>query len=771
MVKIQAGIGMLLTYTVTISAVNTSRWLDKDTNSASIEVTDTMAYDSVKWSENLDAVTVVAKKPLVKSELDKMTYDVESDPEAQANSVLEMLRKVPMVTVDGQDNIMVNNSSSFKVYVNGKPNNMMSNNPSEVLKNMPANSVKKIEIITNPGPKYDAEGVGGIINIITTGKGMEGYSLTVGTNYNTYGRIGTNLFGTVQSGKLTVSGRYSYTHSDAKRYWGGNRREVTGNIDATSANVESNSTSNGWYNYHSGSFEASYEIDSLRLVSASLGIWAGGGHTPDEKQVVATSPLDGSPLYHYSNFDRSRNSWSSIDGGIDYQRSFPVKDRLLTLSYKINSNPSSNDDEYVYQDMDGVATWQDYLRLLKDQRHEQDGNSLEQTFQIDYTTPFAKIHTLEAGLKYVMRDNHSNDDRYIREALSTADYVYDETNSSHYKHTNDIFAGYLGYGVKWKLLSGRLGLRYEHTLQDVKYRLGRGEDFRKNFDDLVPSASFGVRVSDYVNFSLAYNMRIYRPGIWYLNPYIDDSNPTSISQGNSDLVSEKKHQITLGFNLNTSKLSLNMKAATAFVNNSIEGVTSLVDDRTIEGLSHPTGKQVIYTTYENIGKVKASALSAYVSWNIFSKTRVYSNLYGLYSDYSNGQTMRNHGWFGYTFTGIEQTLPKDWFISVDYFGRTKSVSLQGKGSSYSDYGITVKKSFLNKRLNVSVYAGSLFNKYTRQDDLTESTNFRQSSWSKTCSRRFYFSVTYRFGSLKASVKKAERGIENDDVKSGGGSKE
>lgn len=771
MVKIQAGIGMLLTYTATISAVNTSRWIDKDTNSASIEVTDTMAYDSVKWSENLDAVTVVAKKPLVKSELDKMTYDVESDPEAQANSVLEMLRKVPMVTVDGQDNIMVNNSSSFKVYVNGKPNNMMSNNPSEVLKNMPANSVKKIEIITNPGPKYDAEGVGGIINIITTGKGMEGYSLTVGTNYNTYGRIGTNLFGTVQSGKLTVSGRYSYTHSDAKRYWGGNRREVTGNIDATSANVGSNSTSNGWYNYHSGSFEASYEIDSLRLVSASLGIWAGGGHTPDEKQVVATSPLDGSPLYHYSNFDRSRNSWSSIDGGIDYQRSFPVKDRLLTLSYKINSNPSSNDDEYAYQDMDGVATWQDYLRLLKDQRHEQDGNSLEQTFQIDYTTPFAKIHTLEAGLKYVMRDNHSNDDRYIREALSTADYVYDETNSSHYKHTNDIFAGYLGYGVKWKLLSGRLGLRYEHTLQDVKYRLGRGEDFRKNFDDLVPSASFGVRVSDYVNFSLAYNMRIYRPGIWYLNPYIDDSNPTSISQGNSDLVSEKKHQITLGFNLNTSKLSLNMKAATAFVNNSIEGVTSLVDDRTIEGLSHPTGKQVIYTTYENIGKVKASALSAYVSWNIFSKTRIYSNLYGLYSDYSNGQTMRNHGWFGYTFTGIEQTLPKDWFISVDYFGRTKSVSLQGKGSSYSDYGVTVKKSFLNKRLNVSVYAGSLFNKYTRQDDVTESTNFRQSSWSKTSSRRFYFSVTYRFGSLKASVKKAERGIENDDVKSGGGSKE
>ena len=352
-----------------------------------------------------------------------------------------------------------------------------------------------------------------------------------------------------------------------------------------------------------------------------------------------------------------------------------MKDCLLTLSYKINSNPSDDEDEYVYHDIDGVAAWQDYLHMLKDQRHEQDGNSLEQTFQIDYTTPFAKIHTLEAGLKYIMRDNHSNDDRYTREALSAADYAYDEANSSHYKHTNDIFAGYMGYGVKWKLLSGRLGLRYEHTLQDVKYHLGPGEDFYKNFDDLVPSASLGVRVSDYVNFSLAYNMRIYRPGIWYLNPYIDDSNPASLSQGNSDLVSEKKHQITLGFNLNTSKLSLNVKAATAFVNNSIEEVTSLVDDRTIAGLSHPTGKQVIYTTYENIGKMKGSALSAYVSWNIFSKTRIYSNLYGLYSDYSNGQTMHTHGWSVYTFTGIEQTLPKYRFISLDYSARTKSVSL------------------------------------------------------------------------------------------------
>ena len=109
----------------------------------------------VDASNELGQVEIVAQKPLVKADIDKIEYNVQDDPDAQSNSVLEMLRKVPLVTVDGEDNIQVNGSSSFKVYVNGKPNNMMSNNPTEVLKSMPANSIKHIEVITNPGPKYE----------------------------------------------------------------------------------------------------------------------------------------------------------------------------------------------------------------------------------------------------------------------------------------------------------------------------------------------------------------------------------------------------------------------------------------------------------------------------------------------------------------------------------------------------------------------------------------------------------------------------------------
>lgn len=175
-------------------------------------------------TEMLKGVEVVAQKPLVKAEIDKVTYSIEDDPDSKTNTTLEMLRKVPLVTVDGEDKIQVNGSSKFKVHVNGKPNNMMSNNPTEVLRSMPANSIKSIEVITEPGAKYDAEGVAGILNIITVGAGMEGYTVTLNggaSNMRVYG----GGYGTVQSGKFTVTGNYSYNYQGSQKGFEDSYRE------------------------------------------------------------------------------------------------------------------------------------------------------------------------------------------------------------------------------------------------------------------------------------------------------------------------------------------------------------------------------------------------------------------------------------------------------------------------------------------------------------------------------------------------------------------
>ena len=118
-------------------------------------------------AQAINSATVQAMKTLVKLDVGKLTYRVEQDPDSKTGTVLDLLRKVPMVTVDGQDNITVNGSSNFKVYLDGKPNQMLSSNPSQIFKVMPASAVKDIEVITNPGAKYDAEGTGGVLNLVT----------------------------------------------------------------------------------------------------------------------------------------------------------------------------------------------------------------------------------------------------------------------------------------------------------------------------------------------------------------------------------------------------------------------------------------------------------------------------------------------------------------------------------------------------------------------------------------------------------------------------
>lgn len=718
-------------------------------------------------SNELGQVEVVAQKPLVKADIDKIEYNVQDDPDSKSNSVLEMLRKVPLVTVDGEDNIKVNGSSSFKVYVNGRPNNMMSNNPTEVLKSMPANSIKHIEVITNPGPKYDAEGVGGILNIVTMGSGLEGYTATFSGNASNMG-AGGGLFGTVKSGKLTMSTRYNYNYSDRPRsYSGGNRRTV-GDVTEGSSDLDYDGNSKGRGNFQSGSMEASYEIDTLRLVTMSFGLWGGGNKGNGVTNTLATMPGTGDELYRYASSNRNKSSWYSIDGGIDYQRMFPLKERMLTFSYKINTRPESSDSYSTYNDMHAAIDWADFLKRLYDQNNDGSQNTTEHTFQADYTTPIGKMHTLEAGAKYILRDNSSEDDRYQRMTGTTEDYVLDTDHSSHYKHQSDIFAAYLGYGLKVKKISGRLGVRYEHTEQDVKYLLGRGDNFKKNFDDVVPSASVGYKLTDMSNLRFGYNMRIYRPGIWYLNPYLNDSNPTNISQGNSHLDSEKSHSFNMSYSNFTQKFNINLSARYSFTNNSIERVTAQVKDSEIEGLQDPTGKEVLYSTYQNIGKSKNASLSGYVNWNATSNTRVYANFSGNYTYMEGANGLKNDGWNLFAYGGAQQSFAHDWRVSLNIYGQTPWVMLQGKGSSFFDYGLSVNKSFLDKRLTLSAFASNFFKKYTSPSSTLEGVGFMQDSWNKYTRQRFGVSVSYRIGELKASVKKAARSISNDDVKSSGG---
>ena len=715
----------------------------------------------------LETVEVVAYKPLVKADVDKIAYSVEDDPEANTNTVIEMLKKVPMVTVDGQDNIRVNGNSSFKIYVNGKPNNMMTKNPKEVLKSMPASSIKKIEVITNPGPKYDAEGVGGILNIVTEGKGPEGYNATFSGRANN-SSYGGGLYATVKQGKLTMSVNYnaSSNHSP-KGYTYSDRSQI-----GTDGTVTSSTVADGYTKGHSqwqgGDVEASYEIDTLRLITGSFSLSKFTSKRDALNTAFSTVPATGLRLYGYRSPSHSKENWDDYSASLDYQRSFSVKDRLLTLSYRLESSPSTSDSRYLYTDREAADDWQTFIDRMRDQRMDGDENTMEHTFQIDYTTPFAKHHTWEAGVKYILRRNKSDNDRYNL-GTGNKDETYDSDNSSHYRHHNDILAAYTGYGLTLDKWSARLGLRYEHTLQKVEFLLGRGTNFHKNFDDLVPSARLGYKLSDATNLSLGYKMRINRPGIWYLNPYLDDRIPDAISQGNPNLDTEKSHAVDLQFSSYNSKLTYTLTGTYRFVNNSIESVDRLVNDRNIEGLPNPTGKDVIYSSYANIGHIQYAGLMAYANWTPITNTRITLNGSVGYSHMSDGQSLRNHGWCTNIDASLQQTFAKTWIFNASYYVQTPQPTLQGKDARYQWYNFSLSKSFMDKRLTLTAYIINPFGKrYFCYRSETVADNFRTTASSSWCQLYYGVSVSFRIGKLKAQVKRAERSVENDDVKQGGG---
>lgn len=762
-------------YAISISSIGKAPVVKDFTLKPSTKIIDLGTLYSSEANNELKGVEVVAQKPLVKVDVDKIEYNIEDDPDSKSNSILEMLRKVPLVTVDGEDNVQVNGSSSFKIHVNGKPNNMMSNNPKEVLKSMPANTIKYIEVITSPGAKYDAEGVGGILNIVTVGGGFEGYTATFRGNVSNNG-AGAGTYAMVKQGKMTISVNYNYDYNNSPRSYSDNYRENYEPGARDEKFLESQSSSKSKGNFQHGNLEASYEIDTLRLLTAAFGMYGGSNESDNNGNTVMYRTNHEDVAYRYRTDSRNKNSWYSINGNIDYQRtSRKNKQRMLTLSYKINTQPQTDNSRNVYLDIFPDEQKEELAERLRLENYHSDGktNTMEQTFQVDYTTPIGKLHTIETGTKYIFRRNSS--DNALYEAAGGSDnYAYNEDRSSEYRHLNHILSAYVGYTLKYKDFSFKPGVRYEQTIQRVKYIVGPGEDFHTNYSDWVPSVSLGMKIGKTQNLRVGYNMRIWRPGIWNLNPYFNNQDPMSISQGNPDLKSEKNHAFDIAYSNFSAKFNINVSLRHSFGNNGIERVSRLITNENGEifddNPEHMAPNGAMYSTYDNIGKNRDTGLSLYLNWNASPKTRIYVNGRGSYRDLkSEAQGLHNYGWNVSCHGGIQHTLPLKIRLSLNGGGSTPYISLQGKGSGYQYYSIGLNRSFLkDDRLTLNLYCNNIFEKYRTYNSHTKGDNFISKSSGKYPNRYVGFSIGYRIGELKASVKKAARSINNDDVKGGEG---
>ncbi len=702
-------------------------------------------------STQLDEISVTAQKPLVRVEIDKLTYSAKDDPEASTSNVLDLLRKVPLVTVDGEDQIQLKGASNFKIYLNGKPSNMISGNPSQVLKSMPANSVKDIEVITDPGARYDAEGVGGIINIITDNRADNGYSGSVGANGDNFGGYGGNVYLATKYGKFGFTGNGGYYHHRQPESKSTFTREEFNPVNNLSQDGFSKSKGGGLF--LSGNM--SYEADTLNLINLSVSRFGGefNSHSLQEALSVGARP------FGYIMNGNSINRFGGMNFSADYQRSFKRKGELFTLSYRYEKNPNDSEFESVY-DVDEET---DFFIYPDGHRIKSinDAGGDEHTFQADYVNPLDNKHSLEAGLKYILRENSSRGEHTFLDVTDNT-WKPDIDRKNDLDHSQKIYSGYAGYGYKMNKFGMKLGLRGELTNQKINFMSNNDAIVNTNFFDLVPSITLSYQLGMTKTLRGGYNMRISRPGIWYLNPYINDLDPNNISYGNPDLNSEKQHNFNINYGSFSQKINFNGTLSYSYANNAVT---------TYSFIEYVDDKAVTHNTYRNIGRNHTIGTNIYLSWTPTQFIRTHLNGGINYTDIKSTEeniNLHNSGFSGRTFAGLTFTLPKDFRIGTNGGLFSNRIQLQTKQSAFFFYSFSLQKSLLDKKLDISLNAQNPFSKYLEISSTTTGNEFIQKSSFLNPMRSFRLSVSYRFGDLKASMKKVQRGIINEDVMQGEG---
>lgn len=674
------------------------------------------------------AVNDSLRTQLVKMESDKVTYNVQADPDAQSLTLLDILRRVPMVTVDGQDNIQVNGTPMFKVYVNGKPNVMMTNNPTQAFRSMQASGVLTVEVITNPGARYDAEGVSGVLNVNTTqasASSQEGHSYS-GSVHALMSNVNkeTSAYISGQSGRFTYSANVLAYRMHAKKLY--TRENYIFFTDDGDIELETGADDdNKKLYYQQAEVSLGYEPDDRSAINASFSY--NNVRTRDQGETFTRFfPVDDvAAMYGYitnKDFDWSQKN---INLNLNYQRYLnEERSRYFLFTYLLTSSPMKREESSEYDGDEGDLD----LATRLTEAHQ---NQLDHTLQTDFSTALGKHHRITTGAKYINSRLSSKSDFYIDDDEKGFD-LYDLLD---YRYTNNILAGYIEYEGNYGKLGVKGGLRYEHTWQDVHYKKGEGEDFKKNYGQLVPSASMVYNISQTQSIGVNYNMRIVRPMIFQLDPYVDRSDPTSLAYGNTYLDVVKNHTINMVYNLFTPKLSLNLTLQHTFSDNAIEGYT--FQD---EGILH--------STFGNIVKTRQTGLSLFANWTMTKTTQVTLSGNIAYNDMKSPEIdAHSHGWTGFGTLGIIQELPWQMKLSANLNPCTKTYTLQGWYAGHTLLSANITKGFFNDRLGVTIAAETALGHggYYTSNSLDVAKTFRSTTYTRFPVQQVSIGLTYNFG--------------------------
>ena len=698
-------------------------------------------------SYDLEDLVVVADKPIVQSDGAKLTYNLQEDPSTKGNTLLDALRKVPMVSVDGEDKIRINGQENFKIYVNGKEDPSLSANYKNIFKAMPADAIVKVEVITEPGAKYDAEGTAGILNLITiTKNSTDGYSGSIQATLSK-AQSGGSLYGRMKKGKLTMSANFDYANGRLVPQHSDNITTLENTLSSDAGRQVNSMKQRVGFDYIGGGLNLSYDLSDRDLITVNSNIYAVKGDLLKDKSTYSSIIYNADNSIRGEVFRRidAQIANTGITAGTSWQHDFNGNGHKTILSYLFNHDYNKLEGNLFTEKSSGVSLADPYEKMLN-----KDFNN-EHTIQLDYENPFGDgKHKLELGGKAVWRRNNTDSYNLNGDSGSTAEL----TDKSDLTQIQDIYAAYASYTGKFGNLSANAGVRYEHTRMGINFHYGDTPDFLNHLNDVVPNAGLTYSFSYTSNLRLAYQMRISRPSLSQVNPFKQTFTPNQVTMGNPNLSSEKSNKVSLTYTNFGSVFGGNIGIEYSSIDNSIAHTYTMIDD-------------VLYESYGNMGHDRRIAIFGMCNWTIIPRMQFMVNA-RLTRQMFSAEEMSNKGWNLNYGANWNYSLQSGFKFNLYGGQKTRSYNLTGYNDGYYYYGLGISKDFLkNDAMTVTLSANNFLQGHNTYRTVTDTKGIRTTGEYKNSNWNVGISLSWRFGSLKSDVKKTDKSINNDDKSSFG----
>jgi outer membrane receptor protein involved in Fe transport len=729
----------------------------------------------------LKEVQIVGQQSLIENKIDKIVYNAEKDLTAAGGNATDVLQKVPLVSVDMNGNVAIRGDGNVRVLINGKPSGATSASLSDVLKTIPADQIKSIEVVTSPSAKYDAEGSAGIINIITKTKNASGISGSVS------GGVGTRQ----NNGNMNLN--YNKNRFNFSANLGGNLTwpqtmtsifEQTINTPAISSNngspgvaavhqFNNNSTSNETKRHGArGTLNAGYEFNGFNSISSSLALNDGGFNTNGGGNYSIQNFLDATKSIDYIGKTANKNKFTGFDWNVDYTHKFKKEGHELTVSGQWSHSIIKTDYSSLFS-----AQTAGQRAPQPSQMGNNDGKNNEYTAQADYTNPLSKTLKLEAGGKTIQRRLNSVYNIFSVDSLGN-NPIIDAENSNLYDYTQNVYAGYGVFTITLpKNYSVLAGFRYENTRikgdPQTPYASGENQQalnpFTASYNTYIPSLTI-QKVFGSNTLKLSYSKRIQRPSLQVLNPFINRANIQAQSVGNPNLAPEVSQTVELNYNTFIKTSVLNFSVYYKRTNDLIEGLADPITEYITTGAKIDTvhGTRTIQRNaalnnswgasfFGSINPIKPLTIRGSVNVFTYNPT-----VYSEFANFINPDAIKTQ--YQYTMFGSAQyTFPKDFIFEAFGFVNSPRRTIQGSSPSFGIYAFGVKKQFMNKKASIGFNTVQPFavNKSFNQN--ISSPGFSQISRTQFPFQSFGITFSYSFGKISFSnPQQKKKGVNNDD---------